>query len=73
AVIEHECRVGKFSHISVGSKLCGNVKIGNDTMVGAGSVIIQGIEIGDDVIIGAGSTVVVNVKRNSIKYGLIKG
>lgn len=27
AVIEHDCQVKEFSHISVGSVLCGNVKI----------------------------------------------
>ena len=72
SVIEHECRIGDFTHVSVGAKLCGNVRVGNDSLIGAGSVVIQGVEIGNSVIIGAGSTVIDNVADMTTKVGLVK-
>lgn len=30
SVIEHECVIGEFSHVSVGAKCAGNVKIGKN-------------------------------------------
>ena len=35
AIVEHDCTVDEFSHISVGSVLCGGVSIGKATFVGA--------------------------------------
>ncbi len=57
AIIEHDCKVEDFSHISVGSVLCGNVQVGKSVLVGANATVIQGITIGDHCIIGAGTTV----------------
>lgn len=69
AIIEHECTIGAFSHISPGAILCGEVKVGASTHIGAGSVIRQQIEIENDVLIGAGSVIVHNVPANVIIYG----
>ena len=57
AIIEHDCIVEDFSHISVGSVLCGNVQIGEAAFVGANATVIQGRRIGHHCIIGAGTTV----------------
>lgn len=72
AIIEHECRVGEFTHISVGTKLCGNVIVGSDCLVGAGATVIQGIKIEGNAVIGAGSTVIRNIESNTVNVGLIK-
>lgn len=69
AIVEHDCLVGDFSHISSGAILCGQVRIGHDSHVGAGSVVRQQISIGNNVIIGAGSVVVKNISDEATAYG----
>ena len=61
ASIDHDCVVGKHTHIAPGAILCGNVQVGERTHVGAGAVISQGVVIGDDCVIGAGAVVTRNV------------
>ncbi len=69
AIVEHDCIVGDFSHISSGAILCGQIRIGNDTHVGAGAVVRQQISIGNNVLIGAGSVVVKSIPDGKIAYG----
>jgi len=69
AIVEHDCIIGDFSHISPGSIVCGQVCIGNDSHVGAGSVVRQRIYIGNGVLIGAGSVVVKDILDDVKAYG----
>ena len=69
AIIEHDCSIGKFSHIAPGAVLAGNVSIGSGCMIGANSVIKQGVKVGDNVIIGAGAVVLKDVNSNTIFVG----
>ena len=69
AIIEHDCSIGKFSHIAPGAVLAGNVSIGSGCMIGANAVIKQGVNVGDDVIIGAGAVVLKDVNSNTIFVG----
>lgn len=57
AIVEHECCVGDFSHISVGTVLCGQVNVGKSAFVGANSTVIQNQNISDYKTIPAGVTV----------------
>lgn len=41
AIVEHDCDVGNYSHISVGSVLCGGVRVGQRTLIGANATVIQ--------------------------------
>lgn len=66
AIIEHECHIGAFTHISVGSVLCGNVIVEEQSFIGANATIIQGIYIGKECIIGAGVTVRKDLEDNSM-------
>jgi len=72
AIIEHECTIGDYSHISVGAKLCGNVSVGNDVLIGAGAIVIQNVNIGNSVLVGAGSTVLRDVSENQTVVGFVK-
>ena len=65
AIIEHDCFVGLFSHVSVGTVLCGGVKIGKDCFIGANATVTQGQEIPDKTIIGAGEVIRRAYKINS--------
>jgi len=69
AIIEHDCSIGKFSHIAPGAVLAGNVSVGSGSMIGANAVIKQGVNVGDNVIIGAGAVVLKDVNSNTIFVG----
>lgn len=69
AIVEHDCLVYPFAHISPGAVLCGHVRVGNDAHVGAGSVVRQGIDIGPRALIGAGSVVVRNIPEAVKAWG----
>ena len=69
AIIEHDCIINNFSHISPGAILCGQVTIGNDTHIGAGTTVKQLINIGNNTLIGAGSVVVSDIPSNIKAYG----
>lgn len=70
ALIEHNSRIGKYSHIAVGATLCGDVCVGEHTLIGANATIIQGVKIGMNTIIGAGSVVLGDVPENSRVVGV---
>lgn len=69
AIIEHDCIVGNFVHISPGTTLCGQVSVGSDSHIGAGSVVRQCISIGSNSLVGAGSVVVKDIPDNVKAYG----
>ena len=69
AIIEHDCSIGKFSHIAPGAVLAGNISIGSGCMIGANAVIKQGVRVGDNVIIGAGAVVLKDVNSNTTFVG----
>lgn len=66
AVIEHDCRVGGFSHIAVGSVLCGGVSVGKETLIGANATVIQGRKIGSHCIVGAGTVIRKNIEDGGV-------
>ena len=70
AVIEHECEVGDFSHVSVNTTLAGRVTIGRNVFVGASAVVKDKITIGDNITIGAGAVVVDNLLEPGIYVGI---
>ena len=65
AIVEHECRIGDFSHIAPGAVLLGGVIVGNGSFIGANSVIKQGIKIGCNVTVGAGAVVINDILDNT--------
>lgn len=66
AIIEHDCHIGAFSHVSVGTILCGGVRIGEEVFVGANATVIQEINVGNKVTIGAGEVLKKNIDDNMI-------
>lgn len=66
AIVEHDCRIADFSHISVGSVLCGGVTVEKASLIGANATVIQGKVIGTNCVVGAGTIVRKNVKDNSM-------
>lgn len=60
AVVEHDSVVGEYSHVSIGTILCGNTRIGACSHIGAGAVVRQGISLGDGITVGTGAIVIAN-------------
>ena len=72
AIVEHDCMVGGFSHIAVGSVLCGGVSVGTQTLIGANATVIQNMKIGNNVIVGAGTVICKDVQDNMVRYGMME-
>ena len=70
AVVEHDCFVDDFSHISPGTILCGTVKCGKCVHIGAGAVVKNNIDITGNVTIGAGAAVVKNITEDGTYVGV---
>jgi len=70
SIIEHDCIIGSFSHISINVSLAGGVEIGDNSFVGMGANIINEIKIATNNIIGAGSVVIHNTKINQTLVGI---
>ncbi len=69
AVVEHDCVLEDFVHVSPSATLSGQVKIEEGTLVGAGAVVIPSIKIGRWVTVGAGAVVVKNIPDYAIVAG----
>ncbi|MCH5322128.1 MAG: acetyltransferase [Helicobacter sp.] len=68
-VVEHDCKIGDFSHIAPRSVLCGGASVGKVSHIGANSVIIEGKSVGDFCLVGAGSVVIHNIVSNKKVVG----
>jgi sugar O-acyltransferase (sialic acid O-acetyltransferase NeuD family) len=70
AIVEHDCVIGKHTHIAPGAVLSGMVKIGDYAHIGTGASVKQGVEIGEGAIVGAGAAVVKNVDAHTTVAGV---
>lgn len=69
SVIEHDCVLEDYVHISPNASLAGNVTVGEGTQIGIGASIIQGIRIGKWAKIGAGSVVIRDIPDYAVAVG----
>ncbi|MDB4390599.1 NeuD/PglB/VioB family sugar acetyltransferase [Akkermansiaceae bacterium] len=69
AIVEHEAKIGEFSHVGPNATVCGGAQVGANVFVGANAVIKQGIRIGDNSIVGAGAVVMQDLQANSTYVG----
>ncbi|ECT4085086.1 TPA: UDP-N-acetylbacillosamine N-acetyltransferase [Campylobacter jejuni] len=70
SVIEHECVIGEFSHVSVGAKCAGNVKIGKNCFLGINSCVLPNLSLADDSILGGGATLVKSQDEKGVFVGV---
>ena len=68
--VDHDCIVGDWSHVSVGTHICGTVEIGKMCWIGAGVTVSNNIKICDEVILGAGAVVVKDIEKNGTYVGV---
>ena len=68
--VDHDCNVGDYVHIAVGSYLCGTVTVGNGTWVGAGATVSNNVAICSDCMIGAGAVVISDINKSGTFIGV---
>lgn len=68
--VDHDCEVGDYVHIAVGSHLCGTVSVGSGTWIGAGATVSNNISICPDCMIGAGAVIVKNIDSAGTYMGV---
>lgn len=69
SVIEHECVIEDFVHISPKASLAGNILVKKGAHVGLGANIIQGVTIGEHAVVGAGAVVLNDVPDHAVVVG----
>lgn len=67
--VDHDCMIGDCTHIAIGARIAGEVKVGKRVFAGAGSVVIHDIKICDDVVLGAGAVVIRNISEKGLYVG----
>lgn len=67
--IDHDCRIGNFSHIAPSASLCGGVVIQQNVLVGSGAVIIENKNISVNSNIGAGAVVIKDCAQTGTYVG----
>ncbi|EAH9850352.1 UDP-N-acetylbacillosamine N-acetyltransferase [Campylobacter upsaliensis] len=69
-VVEHECLVGEFAHISVGSQCAGGVKVGRLCFMGINSAILPNLSLCDESILGGGALLAKDARERGIYVGV---
>jgi len=70
AIVDHDCCIGSFVHLSPGVILSGVATVGNNTHIGTGSCVKQCVTIGESTTIGMGSVVLRNIPSNCTAFGV---
>lgn len=68
--VDHDCILKDYVHVAVGSHICGNVNIDDDTWIGAGSTISNNVSVGSECVIGAGAVVVKDISEKGTYVGV---
>ena len=68
-IVDHDCSIGEYVHLSPGAVLSGMVSVGKNTHVGTGCSVKQGISIGDNTTVGMGSVVLHDIPSSCTAYG----
>ena len=69
-VVEHDCRVDDFAHLSPNGALGGGAEIGPRTHLGLGAVVLPLVKVGADVRVGAGAVVTRDVPAGVTVVGI---
>ncbi len=69
SVVEHDCVLEDYVHVSPNASLAGNVFVGEGTQIGIGASVIQGIKIGKWVTVGAGAVIISDIPDCAIVVG----
>ena len=70
ASVDHDCVIGDYVHVSVGSHVAGTVQVGDRTWIGIGSAVSNNLSICNDCMIGAGAVVVKDIDEPGTYVGV---
>ena len=70
SIIEYECTLEDFVHVSPNVTICAGSSIGEGTHIGAGATIIPNKKIGKWCVIGAGSVITQDIPDYSMVVGV---
>lgn len=70
AVVEHETKIGCYSHVSVNSTIAGRSVVGERCFIGAGATVIDSLQLCDQVTLGAGACAVKNLDKPGTYIGV---
>ena len=70
AMVEHECSVGEWAHVSVNATMAGRSCLGDFSMLGAGATVIDGLSVVGHVTVGAGAVVNVCIDVSGTYVGV---
>jgi len=62
SLVDHDCRIGRTSHVAPGARLGGGAWVGEQTLVGIGSSVNKQIKIGDRAVIAVGCVIISDVE-----------
>ena len=68
--VDHDCKIGDFVHISVGTHIAGTVAVGKRTWIGIGASVTNNINICGDCMIGAGAVVIKDIGEAGTYVGV---
>jgi len=69
ANVDHDCVIGKGSHLAPMAALAGEVVVGENVFIGTNATVLPRIKIEDQALIGAGAVVTKNIPRGAIVAG----
>ena len=69
-MVEHECVIGDFAHLSPQSTLGGRAHVGERAHIGIGASLLQLARVGDDCVVGAGAVVLKEVANGLTVVGV---
>lgn len=69
SIVEHDCFLEDFVHLSPNSAIAGEVHVGEGTQIGIGAVVVPRIQIGKWATIGAGAVVIEDVPDFAVVVG----
>ncbi|PZR14423.1 MAG: hypothetical protein DI536_10205 [Archangium gephyra] len=69
-VVEHDCVIGEFAHLSPQCGLGGGAQVGARTHIGIGATLLHLARVGDDCVVGGGSVVLKHVAAGLTVVGV---
>ena len=70
AVVDHDCVVEDYVHVSVHAGVSGRCRLGEGVLIGAGACLIDRITVPAGTVVGAGSVVVRSIERPGTYIGM---
>ena len=70
ASVDHDCRLGDYSHVAVGAHLSGTVNLGKRSWIAVGASVVNNVTICDDVTVGAGAVVLHDIDEPGTYIGV---